>query len=109
MLTEKTRFKAWQLVRVRSRWLFADRSHGSAWQRAARIYRDRAINLAQTVAQLQQDIHTWEDAYAELEQRSAEAPVMLDLLRRIWEDPAMPAIGAELLRDLDQFILREST
>lgn len=37
----------------------------------------------------------------------ATAPQMLDLLRRVWEDPAMPTLGTDLLRDLDQFILRE--
>lgn len=68
MLTEARRFKSWILVRVRGRGPFT----GSAWRVAAHIYRDRALNLCGALGDMQQDIHTWEEAYTALEQERDE-------------------------------------
>jgi hypothetical protein len=62
---DATRFKAWQIVRLRG---WPPHWHGSAWRIAAHIYRDRAINLCEALAGYQADLHTWEEAYSELEQ-----------------------------------------
>ncbi len=64
-LTNPDRFKSWQLIRLRGRGPY----RGSAWRAAAHIYRDRAINCMEAMRQYQEDMHTWEDAYTDLEAR----------------------------------------
>lgn len=75
MLTDKQRFKAWQIVRLRG---YPPQWHGSAWRIAAHIYRDRSVNLAEALVLYQESIHVWEDAY---EQKEAEAATLRKALQ----------------------------
>jgi hypothetical protein len=67
------RFESWQLVRIRGRGPY----NGSAWRIAAHVYRDRAINCMDAMRMLQADMHVWEDAYKELEEKNAQLRMAL--------------------------------
>ena len=90
MQTEKERFRAWRIVRLRGR---PPQWHGSAWRIAAHIYRERSINLCVALAEYQKSIHIWEDAYAALERKAGAAPELLAALENATDAMAREDFG----------------